>query len=688
MGRKIFIATIITLGVMSFSAGYAQKKENRQSLQIMQISPKQTLLYGGTYTPDINSIRTHKCPEWFRDAKFGMFVDWGLYSVGGWAPKRINGAMYPDWYMKNMLSGETKEYHEKTWGKDFMPDDFIPLFTAENYDPEGLVALAKEAGMKYLIPFCKHHDGFCLWPSSYTERDAMDMGPRRDLVRPLVDACYRNELKFGFYFSIDEWYYPIIDKDGKKRVREWAGKIPTSKEVELKLENHVSSPNGKKGFKVTFFNNPDLKGEPVYTGYSERLNFARENGDPKPVAPGVVHNEHSARFEGTFQSPVTGEVIMKIRFDDGFRFFIDGKLIAEDFNRHTADTYTYKLNTVKGKKYALKVEYVQRELGSRIILEAYHVQPNDGKMNEKIHLTGKRPVKDFFGDYIVPQAIEFIDMYDPDILWFDGDWEMSIDEYRTPEIISHFYNKAEGRKEVALNDRNGRSRFQIGDFFCSEYHQLPAGYEFKHPWEENRGISQSFGYNWQDTEENVLSSRDFIHMFIRTVSENGNLLLIVNLDGKGALPEVQERRLRDIGKWLKINGEAIYETRPWLASVQKMEGETVKLNEGIFGGMVSESEVKDDKKKEGNAGEVRFTQSKDGKTVYAICTEFPKGELELNSLYLSSATGKVVMIGAEMTPLEWSHKPAFDRTKLVVKIPESLYNQRKNEHAWVFKITL
>jgi alpha-L-fucosidase len=177
-------------------------------------------------------------------------------------------------------------------------------------------------------------------------------------------------------------------------------------------------------------------------------------------------------------------------------------------------------------------------------------------------------------------------------------------------------------------------------------------------------------------------------MFIRTVSENGNLLLIVNLDGKGALPEVQERRLRDIGKWLKINGEAIYETRPWLAAVQKMEGETVKLNEGIFGGMVSESEVKKDDKKEQNSGEVRFTQSKDGKTVYAICTEFPKGELELHSLYLSSATGKVVMIGAEMTPLEWSHKPAFDRTRLVVKIPESLYNQGQNEHAWVFKITL
>jgi alpha-L-fucosidase len=468
-----------------------------------------------------------------------MFVDWGLYSVAGWDEKRENGAMYPDWYMKKMLEGKVKEYHEKTWGKNFMPDDFIPLFTAENYNPDWLADLAKEAGMKYIIPFCKHHDGFCLWESSYTQRDAMDMGPKRDLVRPLVDACYKNGLKFGFYFSLDEWYYPII-KDGKKQIREWGAK--------------------------------------KYSPWDE----------------------------------------------------------------------------------------------SKV----------------KIHLTGKQPVEDFFGDYIVPQATEFIDKYDPDILWFDGDWEMFADEYRSPEIIAHFYNHAEGRKEVALNDRNGRTRFKIGDFFCSEYHRLPQGYEFKHPWEENRGISQSFGYNREDTEENVLNARDFIHMFIRTVSENGNLLLIVNLDGKGGLPEVQERRLREIGKWLKINGEGIYSTRPWLAASQEMAAEQILRNIGTTGGAGNAAETDASKEKDKQKGTVYFTQSKDGKTVYAICTEFPKDELVINSIYASKSTGKVSMIGAEDMPLEWTQYPGHDYTKLIVKIPDALYEKRKNEYAWVFKITL
>jgi alpha-L-fucosidase len=162
-------------------------------------------------------------------------------------------------------------------------------------------------------------------------------------------------------------------------------------------------------------------------------------------------------------------------------------------------------------------------------------------------------------------------------------------------------------------------------------------------------------------------------MFIRTVSENGNLLLIVNLDGKGGLPEVQERRLREIGAWLKINGEAIYSTRPWLTPVQEFYSENAAQNN------------------ESKKGEIRFTRSKDGQTIYAICTEFPKDELVINSLYLNSGQSTVVMTGAEEIKLEWQQtekRPDGERSLLKIKIPETLYSQRKNEYAWVFKISL
>jgi alpha-L-fucosidase len=464
----------------------------------------------GPYAPDVNSISRHQCPEWFRDAKFGMFIDWGLYSIAGWAPKKENGAMYPDWYMNNMLlDDETKAYHAKTWGENFMPDDFIPLFEAENYQPEKLIQTAADAGMKYVIPFCKHHDGYCLWPSSYTGRDAMDMAPRRDLIRPLTEECNRLGLKFGFYFSVEEYNTPVV-VDGEKKIRTWNG-----------AERYLP------------WNTKEIK--KLMSG----------------------------------------------------KYFVDG---------------------------------------------------------------------DFFSDYIVPQAREFIDMYDPDILWFDGEWSMTPEELHTPDIASYFYNRAQGRKEVALNDRNGQVRHKIGDFFCSEYHSIPQEMKLMHPWEENRGISQSFGYNWQDTEENVLTVDEFIDLFTRTVSENGNLLLIVNLDGKGALPEVQERRLLEIGKWLKINGEAIYGSRPCPVTSQ-------------------------------DGGKIRFTQSKDGSVAYAICTDFPKDELTLNSFYVGAKT-EVSMLGAENIALKWKQvKTGWAERSLVVDIPDTLYANRKNDYAWVFKIS-
>ena len=529
MNKKIIFISLALILAVAFDAPAQKKNVSPKTgikpgdLPAKTITPQQpaqgSVTIYGPYSPDVNSLHRHPCPEWFRDAKFGMFIDWGLYSVAGWAPKKEKGAMYPDWFMSDMVYyDEYKKYVSEKYGKDFKPDDFIPMFTAENYQPEKLMQIAADAGMKYVIPFCKHHDGFCLWPSSYTGRNAMEMGPRRDLIRPLTDACSRLGLKFGFYLSVEEHRTPMII-NGEKKVRRWTD------------------------------------------------------------------------------------------------------------NRY-------------------------RDVDPNNPYEAWNPSPD----NIKVNMSGKYFIEgDFFADYIVPQAKEFIDRYDPDILWFDGEWEMTPEQLHTPEIISYFYNRAEGRKEVANNDRNGRSRFKFGDFYCSEYHQITDRMKLSHPWEENRGISQSYGYNWQDTEENVLTVDEFIDLFVRVVSENGNLLLIVNLDGKGALPEVQERRLREIGKWLKINGEAIYGSRPFQTTEQ-------------------------------DGGKIRFTQSKDGRTVYAICTDFPKGKLVLNSLYLGHGS-KITMLGAEDTELTWKHNtPGSFQSNLEITIPDSLYEKRKNDYAWVFRI--
>lgn len=476
------------------------KRADDQYRKVKEINDK------GTWKPTGESIDGHSAPEWFKDIKFGMFIDWGPWAVAGWAPKRDAGAMYPDWY-EFRFDTDTAffGYHEKNWGNDFKRDDFIPLFTAGKYDPHKLVEIAKEAGMKYIVPFSKHHGGFCLWNSSFTRRDAVDMGPKKDLIKPLVESCRKEGLKFGFYFSIEEWEYPIIGSNGKLQNRAWA-----------------------------------------------------------------------------------------------------------EMKEYTPD------------------------------------------MEKKA--SGKIAVTDYATEYLVPQATEFIDQYDPDLLWYDGDMSTaSPDDLHTYDIAAYFYNKAEGRKEVAINDRYGKVnnvwlRSVRGDFFTNEYGDMEReAKQAVHAWEACWGISQSFGYNWQDTDENVISSKEFIDKFVDIVAHGGNLLLIVNLDGQGALPEIQEKRLKDIGKWLKVNGEGIYDTRPLPPYTD---------------------------------GDVSYTQSKDNQNVYVIFKKWPGKEFSLKKIR-PVADSKIEMLGYDH-PLEWT--TSGEGTS--VKIPASLQNELNKpcEHAWIFKI--
>ena len=162
----------------------------------------------GPYRATFESISTHQAPEWFLDAKFGMFVDWGPWSVAGWAPQ-AEKATYPDWYEQKLFK-EYRDYHDKTWGADVGPDDLIQLLDGGNFDPHALASLAKAAGMQYVVPFLKHHGGYCLWDSSFTHRDAMEWGLERDLASELASA-FRNEgLRSGAYVSLSEWAYPVV----------------------------------------------------------------------------------------------------------------------------------------------------------------------------------------------------------------------------------------------------------------------------------------------------------------------------------------------------------------------------------------------------------------------------------------------------------------------------------------------
>nr|WP_042186326.1 alpha-L-fucosidase [Kibdelosporangium sp. MJ126-NF4]CEL17207.1 Alpha-L-fucosidase [Kibdelosporangium sp. MJ126-NF4]CTQ91563.1 Alpha-L-fucosidase (EC 3.2.1.51) [Kibdelosporangium sp. MJ126-NF4] len=161
------------------------------------------------YEATDTSLARHESPYWFDDAKFGIFIHWGVYSVPAWSPP---GEQYAEWYWRWMedKNNAVHAYHEKTYGKDFKYDDFIPQFTAEKYDPKAWAQLFQAAGAKYYVLTSKHHEGFALYDSKVSGRDSVDLGPKRDLVKELFDASrkYTPEMRNGLYFSMPEWYNP------------------------------------------------------------------------------------------------------------------------------------------------------------------------------------------------------------------------------------------------------------------------------------------------------------------------------------------------------------------------------------------------------------------------------------------------------------------------------------------------
>lgn len=145
--------------------------------------------------PNETKEQTDQRMQWWRDAKFGMFIHWGLYSVaaGEWGAKPVSGL--------SSFIQKTAKIPESEYVK--LAEKFNPT----QYDPEAWAALAKRAGAKYVVLTSKHHEGFCLFDSRFTDYDVMNTPYGRDLLKPLADACRQEGLKICWYHSIRDWHH-------------------------------------------------------------------------------------------------------------------------------------------------------------------------------------------------------------------------------------------------------------------------------------------------------------------------------------------------------------------------------------------------------------------------------------------------------------------------------------------------
>ncbi len=155
------------------------------------------------YQATWESLSQYKTPDWFRDAKFGIFIHWGVYAVPAYGS---------EWYPRNMYQPGTNEYkhHIATYGNQatFGYKDFIPMFKAEKFDPDAWITLFKKAGAKYVVPVAEHHDGFAMYKTSLTKWNAFEMGPKRDVLGELATAIRKQGLIFGLSsHRIEHWWF-------------------------------------------------------------------------------------------------------------------------------------------------------------------------------------------------------------------------------------------------------------------------------------------------------------------------------------------------------------------------------------------------------------------------------------------------------------------------------------------------
>ncbi len=172
------------------------------------------------YDATWESVSTHALPDWYDDAKLGIFLHWGLYSIPGWGPQvedvqqllqsqgpagMLKNNPYAEWYLNTMqIDGSpTQQHHRETYGADFPYDNFIPMFdeAAAGADLDAIASLCQSAGAGYVVLTTKHHEGFPLWPTAVPHPTKPGYQAQRDLVGELSEAVRRQGMRMGLYYS-------------------------------------------------------------------------------------------------------------------------------------------------------------------------------------------------------------------------------------------------------------------------------------------------------------------------------------------------------------------------------------------------------------------------------------------------------------------------------------------------------
>ena len=251
--------------------------------------------------------------------------------------------------------------------------------------------------------------------------------------------------------------------------------------------------------------------------------------------------------------------------------------------------------------------------------------------------------KKFVSDHMFPQFKDLVTRYKPSIIFSDGEWDLSDTAWQSEKLLAWLFNESPVSKEVVVNDRwgsNTRQKNTGATYTTSEY---GSGMDPSIVWEENQGIGHSYGYNRNEQLDDYKSSRELILLLCDIVARGGNLLLDIGPTADGRIPVIMQQRLVDMGDWLKLNGEAIYETEAFKQSYQWSPGIRRKRSDASFMAGYSISKMVVPVKDTANI-ECFFTRK--NKDLYCILPSYRPG-FELKNIS-PAATTKLTVLGLSL----------------------------------------
>lgn len=283
----------------------------------------------------------------------------------------------------------------------------------------------------------------------------------------------------------------------------------------------------------------------------------------------------------------------------------------------------------------------------------------------------------YVAEHTWPQMKELINNYKPDVFWTDGGWDAPASTWKSQEFLAWVYNESPVKNSIVTYDRWGSGvRFHHGGVYTPEY-QPDLDFE-DHPWEESRGMGASYGYNRNEDAWDYNSAQSLVLQLIDKVSRGGNFLLDIGPDAHGKIPPIMQERLLEIGKWMHINSEAIYNTVKWKTSEQWSEGnrsyKPQKNEDPVL-------KITIDPDSGYGVKEVFYTYNPTTNTLYAILPKYPSnGKIILKDMVLP-AGANIHFLSTKET-LNWQQ----EREHVVVTFPQYDPAKINAPYAFVMKI--